>query len=591
MERPMTTLFSRCLRDGAAGGLILLAAACAPASTGTPPAWTGAYDVETVEDAARAIDAEALRAVIEEISSDAYEGRSPGSAGDSMTRRFLAERLAALGFEPGASEDKWEQPVELVGMTAEMPDVWEFERGAEKRRFLWRDEYMAASGTQQPAAAIRDAEVVFVGYGIVAPEENWDDYKGVDVSGKVLLMLNDDPDWSPLLFEGERRLYYGRWTYKYESAAERGAAGAIIVHTDQSAGYPWQVVQTSWSGEQFELPAAGEPRIEVSAWLTEEAASELVALAGLELGELVESARHRDFRPVPLGIRTSLEFETDLRRTVSANVLGLLRGRDATLSDEFVVYTAHHDHLGQGEPDETGDSIYNGALDNASGTAQVLAVAEAFASLPVPARRSILVAFVAAEEQGLLGSLHLARNPPSEPGLLAANINVDGGNIWGRTTDVAVVGRGKSSLEDLLEAAAARQDRTLVNEPFPDKGYYYRSDQLNFARIGVPALYFKSGTAFRDRPEGWGVEQTERWLRTNYHQPSDEFEESWDLSGMVEDARLAFEVGLAAAESGDPPAWRPGDEFEAARLEALAALGVLGDRAFAPGEATSGAAQ
>jgi Zn-dependent M28 family amino/carboxypeptidase len=432
------------------------------------------------------------------------------------------------------------------------------------------DDFIAASGVQAASAAVKDAEVVFVGYGIEAPEYQWNDFKGTDLKGKVLLMLNSDPDWDPALFEGTRRLYYGRWTYKYESAARHGAAGAIIVHTTPSAGYPWQVVQSSWSGPQFELPAGGAPTIQIAAWATEEAARRLTAAGGRNLDALVTAARSRDFKPVPLGIRTSFTLANTLSKVQTANVAGLLRGSDPRLSGEAVVFTAHFDHLGMGAADATGDRIYNGALDNASGCAQLLTIARAFAALPERPRRSILVLFVAAEEQGLLGSQYYARAPTFAPGRIAANINYDGGNIWGRTRDVTLLGLGKSTLDRVALEAVTRQGRMLVPDQFPDRGSYYRSDQFSFARIGVPALYYGRGTDVVGKPEGWGRQQIEAWEAKQYHQPSDELTDDWNLEGMVEDARLGFHSGWLVAQADAMPEWNPGDEFEAARKAAIA---------------------
>ncbi|MEE9571360.1 MAG: M28 family peptidase, partial [Gammaproteobacteria bacterium] len=432
------------------------------------------------------------------------------------------------------------------------------------------DDFIAASGIQAPDAVIDEAEVVFVGYGIQAPEYDWDDYEGLDVSGKVLLMLNNDPDWDSELFAGNRRLYYGRWTYKYEIAAQLGAAGAIIIHTTPSAGYPFQVVQTSWSGPQYELPAGPEPALAIEAWVTEDAARQLVSLAGHDLASLVESARDPGFAPIALGVTTSLRLENDLSRVDTANVAGLLEGRDPALKDEVVIFTAHHDHLGVGEPDDTGDTIYNGALDNAAGVAQILAVAEAIQALPAPPRRSILILFVAAEEQGLLGSAYYALHPTFEPGRIAANVNLDAGNIWGQTRDVTYIGYGKSSLDTVVEQAVALQGRTVRGDQFPDRGFFYRSDQFSFAKIGVPAVYLDVGTEFIGQPEGWGVEQIENWEAIRYHQPSDELEDNWNFDGMIEDAQLALYIGLSVAEEDEMPTWNAGDEFEAARLAALA---------------------
>ncbi|MGB5399327.1 MAG: M28 family peptidase, partial [Thermoanaerobaculia bacterium] len=434
------------------------------------------------------------------------------------------------------------------------------------------DDFIAGSGVQSEKALIDDAELVFVGYGIEAPEYDWDDIKGADLEGKVLLMMNNDPDWDPELFEGDRRLYYGRWTYKYEVAARHGAAGAIIIHTTPSAGYPWQVVQASWTGAQFELPAGDEPRSQVSAWITEEAARSLVAVSGHELDALRESARSRDFQPVPLGITTSLLLTNSIDSVETGNVAGLLEGSDPILKNEVVVYSAHHDHFGIGEPNDEGDNIYNGALDNAAGCGKVLTIADAFTRLPEPPRRSVLFLFVAGEEQGLIGSEYYAKNPTFPPGRIAANVNIDGANIFGRTSDVAYIGFGKSTLDDVVVAAAARQGRTVVGDQFPDRGSFYRSDQFNFSKIGVPAIYADSGTTYIGRPDGWGKEQAEAWESVHYHQPSDEMTDDWNFEGIIEDTVLAFEAGLSIAQTAELPSWTPGDEFEAARIQALAEL-------------------
>jgi Zn-dependent M28 family amino/carboxypeptidase len=524
------------------------------------------------EAARKQITADRLRAPIAELASDAYAGRGPGSDGDVMTRRYLIAELEEMGFEPGAEGGSWEQPFDIVGVNASVPEAWTFAKGGKSVSLRWWDDFIASSGVQKEAASIDDAELVFVGYGIQAPEYDWDDFKGMDVAGKVLVIVNNDPDWSDDLFEGVRRLYYGRWTYKYEKAAELGAAGAIIIHTTASAGYPFQVVQSSWTGPQFEIPAAEEPRVQIPAWTTEAAMRRIFELAGKDLDALREAARSRDFEPVPLGVTTSLAITNEVQRVETANVVATLAGRDPELSEEYIVYSAHHDHLGIGKPNDQGDNIYNGALDNASGCAQVLAIARAFAALPDKPRRSIMLAFVAAEEQGLLGSAYFARNPPVPAGRMAANINYDGANIWGRNQDVTYIGYGKSSLDAVVEKYAAKQGRTVKGDQFPDRGFFYRSDQFNFAKIGVPAIYLDTGTEFIDRPEGWGKEQIEAWEAVHYHQPSDQLIDDWNFDGMVEDALLGFDIGLELAEESTRPTWKPGDEFEAARLEALALL-------------------
>jgi len=536
---------------------------------------------EVSSAAAAQIDEQLMRSVVLEIADDRYAGRGPGTDSDRMTREYLAEQLAELGFLPGAAGGQWDQPFALLGINAAQPSSWSFTTEADTLVLAQDEDFIVASGVQAPRAELADSEVVFVGYGMQAPEYDWDDFKGEDLAGKVLLMLNNDPDWDPELFAGNRRLYYGRWSYKYESAARQGAAGAIIIHTTPSAGYPWQVVQTSWSGPQFELPAGDEPRIEVAAWVTESAARQLVGLSGHDLDELIERAKRRDFAPVTLEATTSLVLDNNLSRTESANVIGVLHGSDPELANEFVIYTAHHDHLGTAEldPDEPeSDRIYNGALDNATGVGMLLSIGRAFTALATPTRRSIMLLFVGAEEQGLLGSQYFATYPTAAPGRVAANINLDSGNIWGRSRDITFVGLGKSSLDAVATTVAEYQGRVLKPDQFPDRGYFYRSDQFNFAKIGVPAMYLEGGTEIVGRPEGWGEEQINAYTDQNYHQPSDEYSDNWNFDGMVEDATFAFWAGLAVANSDDLPAWNSGDEFEAARLTALAGLARLDTR-------------
>lgn len=542
-----------------------------PTPTPTPAPQSADVVSAEAKTAAAQIDADFLRTRITTFSSDAFEGRGPATPADARARDYLVEQLQQIGFEPGAADGGWQQTFDVVGVEARMPKQWSFSKDGKKASFKWWDQYIAGSGVQSEKGAIKDAEVVFVGYGIQAPEYGWDDFKGQDLKGKVLLMLNNDPDWDPALFAGNTRLYYGRWVYKYESAARQGAAGAVIIHTTPSAGYPFQVVQTSWSGEQVELPAENEPRLQAKAWLTEDAARELVQLSGNDLDQLIAAAKSKDFAPVSLGVKTSFAFTNKINRSTTANVYGVLKGSDPQLASEYVIYTAHHDHLGIGAPDQNGDTIYNGAMDNASGTAMILGIGKAFKALPTPPRRSVMLLFVAAEEQGLLGSKYFAEHPTMPPGKIAANINFDSGNIWGRTKDVTYIGKGKSSLDAVLEAVAATQGRTVLADQFPDRGSFYRSDQFNFAKIGVPALYTGSGTNFIGQPEGWGREQREAYEKTSYHQPSDEINDSWNFEGMIEDAQLGFWTGLNVANADAMPTWVAGDEFEAARKKALEA--------------------
>jgi Zn-dependent M28 family amino/carboxypeptidase len=511
--------------------------------------------------AAATIDKGILEGATRFLADDLLEGRAPAHRGDEIACRYVASVMETLGLQPGAPGGKWEQRFEIVGITTTDPESWTFRSKDKEATLKFWQEFIAASGVQTPEAGFSDAELVFVGYGIQAPEYGWDDFKGADLKGKVLVMLNNDPDWDPNLFAGKRRLYYGRWSYKFESAARQGAAGAIIIHTTPSAGYGWQVIQNSWTGEQFELPAAAEARVQVRGWTTEDATRRLLATGGFDLDALVERAHRREFKPVPLGIRTSLKIANALRRAETANVLGLIPGRDPVLKNQVVVFSAHHDHFGIGKPDARGDAIYNGAVDNATGVAQVLAIAKAFMTLPERPRRSLLFAIVSLEEYGLLGSAYYAANPTFPVERIAADINFDAANTFGRTRDVEQVGRGKSSLDGVIEAAAALQGRVVVDEAFPDRGAYYRSDHFSFARVGVPGLYFKGGLDFVGREPGWGKKVTEEWVATHYHQPSDEWNEGWNFDGMIEDTQLGFFAGLAVADTDAMPAWTPGDEF------------------------------
>lgn len=565
--------------------LLALVTACGPAPE--PPAAETEPDAapapaivdlaapDGLEEATAQITEEYIRDVTARLSADELAGRLPGTPGDEMAQQILASEMEKIGLEPGGPDGGWTQGFEMVGVSSDPVETWTFTAGESEVTLDWSDDFIAWSGVQEPKSALEDAEIVFVGYGIEAPEYDWNDYGDVDLTGKVLLMLNNDPDWDPELFEGDRRLYYGRWTYKYEIAAAKGAAGAIVLHTDASAGYGWQVIQSSWTGQQFYLPASEGPALQVAAFTSSEATKELVAAAGHDLDALVESARSRDFTPVSLGISTSLELTNQVAPGVStANVLGVLPGSDPELADEVVVYTAHFDHLGTGDPDEDGDTIYNGARDNASGCAQILAVARALAALPEAPRRSSMFLFVAAEEQGLLGSKWFARHPTVPAGKLAANVNLDAGNIFGRTEDLVFIGKGKSDLDPIVEAAARAQGRELVGDLFPDKGYFYRSDQFSLAQIGVPAAYVDGGKRLRDAEDpAAGEAMIAAWDADHYHQQSDELTDDWKFDGLVEDAIIGLRVGLHVAQQDAMPSWNPGDEFEAARKEALAAVG------------------
>jgi Zn-dependent M28 family amino/carboxypeptidase len=514
-----------------------------------------------------------MRADVTIIAGDQFEGRGAGTEGDRKARKFLANRLAEMDYEPFFDGGSFEQPVEIIGLAVQDPQDLSFhnEEGLAVS-FSFGDEYMIMAGAQRPEISVEDAEVVFVGYGIQAPEENWNDFKDTDLNGKVLLMLNDDPDWDAELFGGERKLSYGRWTYKFTSAAAQGAAGAIIIHTTESAGYPWSVVRASNIGEQFELKAGDEPRTLFNGWLSWEGSQALAKLGGQDLETLIESARSADFKPVPLGVSTSVDLKVEVSTKTTANVAGILPGSDPDLAKQLVVLSAHHDHFGIGEPDETGDTIRNGALDNGVAIAQALAVAGAFAALPERPKRSIVVLFPAVEEQGSLGSRYFVNSGVVHPGLIAANINLELGNVWGLTRDVIVYGLGKSELDDWLREAATTQNRTIRGEQDVKAGWFYRSDQISFARAGVPAIWFKSGVDFIGQEPGWGEQQYADWIQYKYHSPGDEVEADWNLEGLTEDAKLAFHLAAAVADADVTPTWYTGDEFEAIRKTSLTEL-------------------
>ena len=549
---------------------VLTLAAATTAAPAAPPTTTPLSPAE--KRAASEIRADGLRADVRFLAHDLLEGRGPGSRGDQLAQAYIASRLEGLGLEPGAPDGSWFQSFELVSITSRAPKVLKAQRGSEAAEFALLEDYAAESGVQTPQARFENAEIVFVGYGIVAPEYQWDDYKGADLKGKVLLMMNNDPEDDPKLFAGKTRLYYGRWGYKYEMAAKVGAAGAIIIHTIPSAGYPWQVVQTSFAGSRFTLPETGQPQVQATAWLTEEASKRLVKLGGQDLDALRAAAQKRDFRPVPLGVTVSLTLENEVKKTRTANVIGRLKGADPVLSKQAVLYTAHHDHLGikaDAKPGE--DAIYNGALDNATGIAALIAIADSMKALTPGPRRTVYFAAVAAEEQGLLGSRYLAAHPPIAAGRIAANINMDGLNIFGPTREMTMVGLGKSNLDATIHALAALQGRKVVADQFPDRGYFYRSDQFELAKIGVPAAYLEGGIDVIGQPSGWGKARHDEYEAKDYHQPSDELRDSWDLRGAVEDVRLLFYLGVRVANATAMPAWNPGDEFEAARKKAIAA--------------------
>lgn len=528
---------------------------------------------ESVKRVAESVITEpALRADIKFLADDLLEGRGPGTRGDQLAQNYIISQFELAGLKPAGNNGTFVQPVPLVGVTTRAPAELKIETPKGEQVLTNKEDYILTCGKPTQSVDINAADLLFVGYGMQAPEYDWDDFKDIDVKGKILVVLNNDLESDPELFGGRTRLYYGRWDYKYAKAAEMGAAGALIIHTTPSAGYPWQVVQTSWTGEQMALGNAADNRLPLEGWLTEVAAAKLVAASGMTLEELRKAAERRDFKPVDLKSKLSVHLDCRVRERSTGNVLGLLPGSDPKLSNQWLVYTAHHDHIGLAESrDERGDNIYNGAVDNASGVGVMLGIMRAFAALPDAQRpkRSILFAAVGAEEQGLLGSEHLALNPPVPTGNLAAVINIDGVNILGPTHDVVVIGRGKSDMDNAVDALAGWQGRVVVGDQFPDRGYYYRSDQFSLAKVGVPGVYLGSGTHVVGKPQEWGPQKLREWTENIYHQTSDEYREDWNLGGALQDARLMFYIGVVTANQTNIPAWRPGDEFEAARQKAL----------------------
>lgn len=504
-----------------------------------------------------------LRAHVEFLSSDELGGRGVGTKGDVLARNYIAAQLRAAGCEPGAADGGWMQPVPILGIKSTVTQSLAARGPKGTSSFEAPTDYTAVAGNPAASAAWSNAEVVFVGYGIDAPEQNWDDYQGVDLNGKVLLVMNNDPADDPDRFAGNTRLYYGRWSYKFEEAARRGAIGVMVIHTNESAGYPFQVIQTSHGRENFWLPfAKDKPTLAVRSWCSELAAETMCKLGGHDLDELRARAEKGNQAPVPLGVTVNLAITNEVREMESANVIGVLPGTDPQLKHEHVVLTAHFDHLGIGKP-RRGDNIYNGAVDNASGCAGMLALARAAALLP-ERRRSILFLAVTAEESGLLGSKYYAEHPTVNKKLLVANVNVDGLNVWGPTKDIEFVGYGKNSLSDLASKIAAARGREIRPDSQPDRGYFYRSDHFNFARIGVPAAYFKAGKEFLDQPAG-RKRMKASYTAVHYHQPTDQLAKWWNFEGAVADMQVLFQLLVQTANGDTAPTWTPGDEFEKLR--------------------------
>ena len=516
------------------------------------------------------ISAERIAADIEYLASDELGGRGPGTPDEDKTIEYLAAQLKEASAAPAGDGGSYFQTVPLVGVEPLPSTELSWSAGGANKKLAWLDEVVALSHTQQPEAML-DAETIFVGHGIVAPEFGWDDYKGVDVTGKVVLLFTNEPHSDdPAFFGGKALTYYGRWTFKYEEALRHGAAGVLIVHTDDTAGYPWSVVRNSWGRTNpFVKLEPGEPALAAAGWITSEAALPLLqgsdATAGKSIEELAAMADQRDLQPIPLKARVSGKLVSSLSAMNTRNVVAKIEGSDPEKKDEAILYTAHWDHLGRGEADPAGDAIYNGAVDNATGTAIILEMARAFGSMRTKPARSILFAAVTAEEGGLRGSEFLGRNPPIPAGKIAVDLNYDGILPIGRTSDITLPGYERTTLAPLVEQLAAELSVTLTPEAHPEQGYYYRSDHFSLARVGVPAFSINEGQTAVGKPEGYGEEQAEEYRTKRYHQQADNFVAEWDFAGLQQLAEFGLELGLRVAQQPELPTWKPGDEFLAAR--------------------------
>src|SRR6266576_6572037 len=528
---------------------------------------------EKLKPALDVITPDALLAHIKILSSDEFEGRAPGTKGEELSIKYISDQFRSIGLKPGNPDGSYFQEVPLAGIKSE-PKMVLAVAGKQPVELKYPDDFVASSAWLQPEIKVDNSDLVFVGYGVVAPEYGWDDYKGVDVRGKTILMLINDPpvpdpkDPSKLdekMFKGKAMTYYGRWTYKYEIAAQKGAVAAIIIHETQPAAYPWQVVRSSWGKENFELdnPNKNMDAVSARSWITLEIAKKLFVDCGQDFDALKKTAVTKDFRPVTLNAKASIQIKQQIREFKSHNVIGKLEGTDAKLKDEYVIYTAHWDHLGR-HPELQGDQIFNGAIDNASGVASVIELAAAFKKVNPPPKRSVLFMATTAEEAGLLGAKFYAEHPlyPLEKTL--ADINLDSMNVWGKARDIEDLSLGFSTLDDLLAAAAKRQGRSAIPDSRPDKGKIYRADNFEFSKAGLPSLYIGKGEHLLSRPENAPL-RSDEFDSTDYHQVTDEVHPDWDLSGAVQDVQLLFEVGYQVANGDKFPEWKTGSEFKAKR--------------------------
>ena len=546
-------------------------AACAKSgdAAASPAGATPAADT-----AAQAVSADEILQQIKDLSADSMEGRAPGTPGEQKAIAYMEGQFKALGLKPGNVDGTYLQNVDLIGYTAH--PTASYVAGGKKISLRYPDDFIANSRHDKKEWDVDNSDVVFVGYGVVAPEYGWDDYKGVDVKGKTILMLVNDPPvrvpndtaLDTTMFKGRAMTYYGRWTYKYEIASEKGAAAAIIIHETGPAGYPYGVVKGSNSQEQVDVISPdAEKRVGVEGWLTLDKAKEILSAAGQNFDSLKAAAVRKDFKPVALNAKATYHVKIDARKMQSHNVVAKLEGTDK--KDEYVVYTAHWDHLGK-DTMLKGDQIYNGAMDNASGSAALLQIAKAFTKLPAPPHRSILFLSVTAEEKGLVGTKYYATHPIYPLTKTVADINIDGINQWGKTSDMTVIGLGNSTLDDDLLAVLKTDSRTIRPDAEPEKGFYYRSDHFEFAKQGVPALDAEAGIDFIGKPAGYGMQKRDEYTNKDYHAVTDEVKADWDFSGAVQDIQTLFKVGYSVAQANTLPQWKPGTEFKAKRDSMMA---------------------
>ena len=529
-----------------------------PISVHFPPAAIAAF---------QKIDSERIRAHVRFLSHDLLEGRGTGQRGGDIAAEYIATQFALDGLKPAGDNGTYMQKVPMVGITLSPETTFSFvPANGSPRDLKFLSEYVAYDETQQAQSNV-NADIVYVGYGIQAPEYQWDDYKGVDVKGKVLLMLvNEPPSDDPNFFKGKALTYYGRWTYKYEQAARKGAVGAILIHKTDMASYPWDVVRNSDSGEKSYLKLDGSPKLTVASWIHLDAAKALAAMAGLDLDKMMVDARSRDFRPVPLPVKLQAHMVSKVRPFESNNVIAMLPGSDAKLKAEAVMYTAHYDHLGI-RPEMPGDNIYNGADDNASGCGILLEMAHAYATAAQQPRRSILFASVTAEEQGLLGSEYLGKHPPIPAGKIALDLNYDDIPPLGSPEEVEISGSERTTFYPTVQALAQEFRLAIRPDSHPEAGYYYRSDHFSLARVGIPAFSINEGVKYKGHDAAWGLEQANEYTEKHYHQPSDEYHADMDFTGDAVMARFGFALGWEAASTPKVVGWEKGDEFEAARLK------------------------